>query len=128
MTEFIGRKCKRCGFYEKDSILNDDEFDEWELCPSDFSAPDGNYVHFKEKEFNATFLCPECLLFSNNGQCLATFSLKVAFTVLLISLYLFLPTTLLMPLQQLRLSKIKNKLIQNMLNDSHISAFRFNYF
>lgn len=67
MTEFIGRKCKRCGFYEKDSILNDDEFDEWELCPSDFSAPDGNYVHFKEKEFNATFLCPECLLFSNNG-------------------------------------------------------------
>ncbi|CAL5193966.1 unnamed protein product [Lathyrus oleraceus] len=66
MTEFIGRKCKRCGFYEKDSILNDDEFDEWELCPSDFSAPDGNYVHFKEKEFNATFLCPECLLFSNN--------------------------------------------------------------
>ncbi|CAK8543773.1 unnamed protein product [Lathyrus sativus] len=66
ITEFIGRKCKRCGFYEKDSILKDHEFDEWELCPSDFSAPAGNYVHFKEKEFNASFLCPECLLFSNN--------------------------------------------------------------
>ncbi|XP_004493919.1 uncharacterized protein [Cicer arietinum] len=65
LTEFIGRKCKRCGFYEEDSILSDDIFDEWELCPSDFTAPDGNYVHFKEKEFNATLLCPECLPFTN---------------------------------------------------------------
>lgn len=67
LTEFISRKCKRCGFYEEDSILSDDVFDEWELCPSDFAAPDGKYLHFKEKEFNATFMCPECLLFSKDA-------------------------------------------------------------
>ncbi|XP_045798883.1 uncharacterized protein LOC123893010 [Trifolium pratense] len=66
LTEFIGRKCKRCGFYEEDRILSDDVFDEWELCPSDFAAPDGKYLRFSEKEFNATFLCPECLLFTTN--------------------------------------------------------------
>ncbi|WJX79205.1 hypothetical protein P8452_62347 [Trifolium repens] len=66
LTEFISRKCKRCGFYEEDSILSDDVFDEWELCPSDFAAPDGKYLHFKEKEFNATFMCPECLIFSKD--------------------------------------------------------------
>ncbi|GAU35359.1 hypothetical protein TSUD_337510 [Trifolium subterraneum] len=66
LTEFVGRKCKRCGFYEEDKILSDDVFDEWELCPSDFAAPGGKYLHFNKKEFNATFLCPECLLFTNN--------------------------------------------------------------
>lgn len=66
LTEFTARKCKRCGFYEKDSVLSDDEFDEWELCPSDFTAPDGKYVHFKEKELNASFICAECLSFSND--------------------------------------------------------------
>ncbi|TKY62212.1 hypothetical protein E2542_SST12068 [Spatholobus suberectus] len=64
LTNFSGKKCKRCGFYEEDRILSDDVFDEWELCPSDFTAPDGRYIHFKEKEFNASFLCPECLSFS----------------------------------------------------------------
>ncbi|XP_027352609.1 uncharacterized protein LOC113863281 [Abrus precatorius] len=64
LTNFTGKKCKRCGFYEEDKILSDDVFDEWELCPSDFVGPDGRYVHFKEKEFNASFLCPECLSFS----------------------------------------------------------------
>ncbi|CAJ1895923.1 unnamed protein product [Sphenostylis stenocarpa] len=61
LTIFDGKKCKRCGFYEEDKILYDDVFDEWELCPSDFTAPAGRYIHFKEKEFNATFLCPGCL-------------------------------------------------------------------
>ncbi|KAK7378593.1 hypothetical protein VNO80_04038 [Phaseolus coccineus] len=61
LTNFFGKKCKRCGFYEEDKILYDDVFDEWELCPSDFTTPDGRYVHFKEKEFNASFLCPDCL-------------------------------------------------------------------
>lgn len=66
LTDFSGKKCKRCGIYEEDKILSDDVFDEWELCPSDFTAPDGRYVHFKEGEFNASFLCPECLSFYGN--------------------------------------------------------------
>lgn len=33
-------------------------FDEWELCPDEFH--DGIYVHYKEKEFNATFKCSDC--------------------------------------------------------------------
>lgn len=33
-------------------------FDEWELCSSDFK--DGKYIHFKEGQFNATLLCPNC--------------------------------------------------------------------
>ncbi|RAL48834.1 hypothetical protein DM860_001154 [Cuscuta australis] len=37
-----------------------DVFDEWEFCASDFSSTDGKYIHFKDKELNATFLCPEC--------------------------------------------------------------------
>jgi len=81
LTEFTARKCKRCGFYEKDSVLSDDVFDEWELCPSDFTAPDGKYVHFKEKELNASFICPECLSFSN-GERLATF--EISFTAIVI--------------------------------------------
>ncbi|KAL2345006.1 hypothetical protein Fmac_006291 [Flemingia macrophylla] len=75
LTNFTGKKCKRCGFYEKDKILSDDEFDEWELCPSDFTAPDGRYIHFKEKEFNASFLCPECVSFYAGGEFLATLAL-----------------------------------------------------
>ncbi|RZB72378.1 hypothetical protein D0Y65_036602 [Glycine soja] len=61
LSSFSSKKCKRCGFYEEDSITSDDAFDEWEFCPSDFAAPNGEYIRFKEKEFNATFLCPECL-------------------------------------------------------------------
>ncbi|XP_073156201.1 uncharacterized protein [Henckelia pumila] len=59
LTELPDIKCKRCGFYEKDAI-SDDTFDEWEFCASDFSMPDGKYTHFKDKELNATFICPEC--------------------------------------------------------------------
>ncbi|XP_058209295.1 uncharacterized protein LOC131322129 isoform X2 [Rhododendron vialii] len=60
LTEFPNTKCKRCGFYEED-ILKSDEFDEWEFCPSDFTNPDGSYNKFKVEEFNATFLCPDCV-------------------------------------------------------------------
>ncbi|KAI8560405.1 hypothetical protein RHMOL_Rhmol04G0252800 [Rhododendron molle] len=60
LMEFPNTKCKRCGFYEED-ILKSDEFDEWEFCPSDFTNPDGSYNKFKVKEFNATFLCPDCV-------------------------------------------------------------------
>ncbi|KAK6126053.1 hypothetical protein DH2020_040167 [Rehmannia glutinosa] len=60
LTELRDVKCKRCGFYEKDAIKSD-EFDEWEFCASDFTRSDGKYVHFREKEFNATFLCPDCV-------------------------------------------------------------------
>ncbi|KAI3887461.1 hypothetical protein MKX03_033556 [Papaver bracteatum] len=61
MTEFVNKKCKRCGFYEKNIIMSDDVFDEWEFCPSDFKAPDGVYVRLKDKEVSATFYCPECV-------------------------------------------------------------------
>lgn len=72
LTNFSGKKCKRCGFYEEDKILYDDVFDEWELCPSDFTAPDGRYIHFKENEFNASFLCSDCLNITG-GEFPATF-------------------------------------------------------
>ncbi|XP_028792347.1 uncharacterized protein LOC114748162 isoform X1 [Neltuma alba] len=65
LTNFSSTKCQRCGIYEENSIISDDAYDEWELCPSDFHAPYGMYVHFKEKEFNTSFLCPECLSFFN---------------------------------------------------------------
>ncbi|KAL2323315.1 hypothetical protein Fmac_027694 [Flemingia macrophylla] len=61
LSSFSSEKCKRCGLYEEDSITLDDTLEEWKFCPSDFTALDGEYIRFKEKEFNATFLCPECL-------------------------------------------------------------------
>ncbi|KAE8806101.1 hypothetical protein D1007_17781 [Hordeum vulgare] len=57
LTELPEKKCKRCGLYEEDMFRND-VFDEWELCSSDFK--DGKYIHFKEGQFNATLLCPNC--------------------------------------------------------------------
>lgn len=65
LTELSSKKCKRCGFYEEDSFKSDDVYEEWEFCPSDFSGPDGKYIQFKDKEFNATFLCPKCVPFAN---------------------------------------------------------------
>ncbi|XP_026661789.2 uncharacterized protein LOC103710021 isoform X2 [Phoenix dactylifera] len=59
LTELPVKKCKRCGLYEADAIKSDDVFDEWELCPDDFV--DGRYSHVKDKEFNATFICLECI-------------------------------------------------------------------
>nr|GMD59636.1 uncharacterized protein LOC109180037 [Ipomoea batatas] len=61
LTELLDKKCKRCGFYEEDAIKLDDTFDEWEFCVSAFTSADGKYTHFKENEFNATFLCLECV-------------------------------------------------------------------
>eukprot|EP01018_Ginkgo_biloba_P019859 Gb_28339 [translate_table: standard] len=61
LATLLDRKCKRCGLYEEDALTSDDTFDEWELCPDEFSPPpEGRYKRFKEKEFNATFLCSQC--------------------------------------------------------------------
>nr|KYP33629.1 hypothetical protein KK1_045509 [Cajanus cajan] len=68
LINFSSKKCKRCGLYEEDSITSDDVLEEWEFCPSDFTAPHGEYIRFKEKEFNATFLCPECLSLVGVGE------------------------------------------------------------
>ncbi|GLT47865.1 hypothetical protein SLA2020_215240 [Shorea laevis] len=65
LTKLESKKCKRCGFYEQDTIKSDDVFDEWEFCSSDFK--DGNYVRVKEKEFNATFLCTQCASVPNGS-------------------------------------------------------------
>ncbi|KAL1565956.1 hypothetical protein AAHA92_01623 [Salvia divinorum] len=61
LTELPDTKCKRCGLYEEDAIRANYVFDEWELCPSDFTRSDGKYIHGRENEFNATFLCKECV-------------------------------------------------------------------
>ncbi|XP_064938012.1 uncharacterized protein LOC135622473 isoform X2 [Musa acuminata AAA Group] len=58
LTQLPEKKCKRCGFYEQDTFKADDVFDEWELCAGNFV--DGKYVRKKNKEFNATFICPRC--------------------------------------------------------------------
>lgn len=59
LTDLPSTKCKRCGFYEEDTLKSDDIFDEWEFCSSDFMT-NGKYLHFKEKELNVSFRCPEC--------------------------------------------------------------------
>ncbi|RRT51278.1 hypothetical protein B296_00045165 [Ensete ventricosum] len=58
LTELPGKKCKRCGLYEFDTIKSDDVFDEWDLCLDDFI--NGISIHYKAKEFNATLLCEDC--------------------------------------------------------------------
>jgi len=78
LSNFTSKKCKRCGFYEEDSITSDDVFDEWEFCPSDFTAPDGEYIRFKENQFVATFLCSECLSLAA-GEYLQFFSLEILY-------------------------------------------------
>ncbi|KAI4364130.1 hypothetical protein MLD38_020261 [Melastoma candidum] len=60
LTNLPGEKCKRCGFYEKDTVQSDDVFAEWEFCSSDFTS-NGRYTRVEHKEFNATFLCPDCV-------------------------------------------------------------------
>ncbi|KAG6745044.1 hypothetical protein POTOM_051686 [Populus tomentosa] len=61
LTEFTSVKCKRCGFYEKDDFKSDDVLDEWEFCPSDFAGSDGKNERIIHGEFDATFLCPQCV-------------------------------------------------------------------
>ncbi|KAI5682191.1 hypothetical protein M9H77_03419 [Catharanthus roseus] len=65
LTDLTNKKCKRCGFYEKDSLKSDDVFDEWEFCASDFTRSDGKYVRTVDKEFNATFFCLDCISLQN---------------------------------------------------------------
>ncbi|KAB1994629.1 hypothetical protein ES319_D13G111500v1 [Gossypium barbadense] len=60
LTQLDGKKCKRCGFYEKDVIKTDDVYAEWEFCATDFEAPAGKYILFKENQLNVTFHCQEC--------------------------------------------------------------------
>ncbi|XP_047339611.1 uncharacterized protein LOC124943096 [Impatiens glandulifera] len=67
LVEFTDTKCKRCGFYES-GLVSDDVLDEWEFCPSDFNEPNAKYVHFKEKQLNATFLCAECMPSTEIGK------------------------------------------------------------
>lgn len=76
LSNFSSIKCKWCGLYEEDSITSGDVYDEWEFCPFEFTAPRGEYVRFKEKQFNATFLCPDCLSLVR-GEYLATFALEI---------------------------------------------------
>ncbi|KAE9590954.1 hypothetical protein Lal_00023316 [Lupinus albus] len=78
MTNFSNKKCKRCGLYEEDRLLSDYEFDEWEFCPSDFTAPDGKYIRVKENEFNATFMCPECLSFAGGSTSTSTVAIAAS--------------------------------------------------
>ncbi|KAJ6300179.1 hypothetical protein OIU76_021053 [Salix suchowensis] len=68
LTEFTSVKCKRCGFYERDNFKSDDVFDEWEFCPSDFADSAGKYQRIIHQEFDATFLCPQCVPLSA-GEC-----------------------------------------------------------
>ncbi|CAI0472530.1 unnamed protein product [Linum tenue] len=70
LTELTSKKCKRCGFYVKHIIKSDDVFEEWELCPSDFFDSDGKYRRVKEQEFDAAFLCKQCvpLATDSNGD------------------------------------------------------------
>ncbi|CAK9200639.1 unnamed protein product [Sphagnum jensenii] len=69
LTFLEGAKCKRCGFYEEDKLKYDDRFDEWELCPTEFTLePDGRYIHFNKDEFNATFVCPGCRMYESEDE------------------------------------------------------------
>ncbi|KAG6490828.1 hypothetical protein ZIOFF_052143 [Zingiber officinale] len=58
LTELPEKKCKRCGVYEEDTYTSDDVYDEWELCAGNFV--NGKYLHSKDNQFNASFICPEC--------------------------------------------------------------------
>ncbi|KAK4772864.1 hypothetical protein SAY87_027883 [Trapa incisa] len=88
LTNFSGEKCKRCGFYEQDTVKTDDVLDEWELCPSDFSKSDGRYTRNNDKEFNATFTCSECVHHSADSNSAPTThkekkDMHVAFIILI---------------------------------------------
>ncbi|CAI5960573.1 unnamed protein product [Closterium sp. NIES-64] len=53
--------CKQCGFYDADTLTEDDAFDKFNLCPLDFApAPSGRLTRLVENELNVTFVCPHC--------------------------------------------------------------------
>lgn len=62
LAELEPPKCKLCGIYEEDIFTDPDIFDEWELCPLEFSpaSEGGRLMRFKEKEFNITLRCLNC--------------------------------------------------------------------
>ncbi|KAL5210350.1 hypothetical protein ABZP36_005973 [Zizania latifolia] len=66
LTELPENKCKQCGLYEEDIADSDDMYDAWELCSTDFK--DGKCTHFKQGEFRATFLCPNCTASSSSAS------------------------------------------------------------
>ncbi|XP_008657456.1 uncharacterized protein [Zea mays] len=66
LKELPEKKCKRCGLYEEGTFKPNVVFDEWEMCLSDFKG--GKYTRFKEGQFNATFLCPNCTASTRHGN------------------------------------------------------------
>ncbi|WCJ34617.1 hypothetical protein M5689_015915 [Euphorbia peplus] len=72
LTQLTSKKCKRCGFYEKDTFKPDDVFEEWEFCPSYFLNSNARYIRRKTNEFDASFLCPLCTYFPADPNFAAT--------------------------------------------------------
>ncbi|CAN0881439.1 hypothetical protein LINGRAHAP2_LOCUS14238 [Linum grandiflorum] len=68
LTEFTTKKCKRCGFYEQDTFKSDDVYEEWEFCPSEFEDSDGTYKRSKKDEYDATFLCQQCVTLADTDD------------------------------------------------------------
>ncbi|CAI5468307.1 unnamed protein product [Closterium sp. Yama58-4] len=61
LTELTEAHCKQCGFYDADTLTEDDAFDRFNLCPLDFApAPSGRLTRLVENELNVTFVCPHC--------------------------------------------------------------------
>ncbi|GJP31040.1 hypothetical protein CLOM_g8049 [Closterium sp. NIES-68] len=61
LTELTAPKCKQCGFYDADTLTEDDAFDRFTLCPLDFTpAPSGRLNRLVESELNVTFVCLHC--------------------------------------------------------------------
>ncbi|CAI5951208.1 unnamed protein product [Closterium sp. NIES-65] len=61
LTELTEGHCKQCGFYDADTLTEDDAFDKFNLCPLDFApAPSGRLTRLVENELNVTFVCPHC--------------------------------------------------------------------
>ncbi|CAI5470686.1 unnamed protein product [Closterium sp. Yama58-4] len=61
LTELTEGHCKQCGFYDADTLTEDDAFDRFNLCPLDFApAPSGRLTRLVENELNVTFVCPHC--------------------------------------------------------------------
>ncbi|KAL0347249.1 UNVERIFIED_CONTAM: hypothetical protein Scaly_1740900 [Sesamum calycinum] len=60
LTELQDIKCKRCGFYEKDTFKSSDVFDEWELCASDFTMSDGRSFQRERAQCHISMprMCP----------------------------------------------------------------------
>ncbi|GJP51579.1 hypothetical protein CLOM_g10736 [Closterium sp. NIES-68] len=61
LTELTAPHCKVCGFYDADTLTDDDAFDRFFLCPLDFKpAFSGRLNYLMQSELNATFICLHC--------------------------------------------------------------------